>query len=283
MNMTFDDEYTKLLDLIKYKEYRRYGKDLYAKYIFDGGYEWKYEYNICEFVWGFVKNPCFAPGLVRYLEKNVIDMRKYLKILAKSNKRVDSSRLYHKWESAMNVAESCDKPCIIYSTENSHLMMSGKIFCNDVDGELLHGLLMTKSFVANLDYINIELAGTNQEGRQWRMDYRFHQSEVNKDSHYFEGDQPDLIFYAPFKHPLILMGSNLECVVSFNFIKNDDCVTTHNAFENQVKIVYGVCGGDMKKLIDQPTNTFTCELCRGHSLIIDTSNGYVDELSGNAN
>lgn len=273
MSMTFQDEYINLTELIRYKEYRRYGDDLYAQYVFDGGYEWKYEYNICEFVWGFVKNPCFAPRLVEYLEKNIVNMRKYLKILANGNKKVRSTCLYNKWDAAMNVAELSKTQSIIYSTENSHLMLSGKMVCNDVDGELWHGMLMTTDFADSLTDINVELSGLNSDGFKWSMDYRFTKDEVQKDSRFFDNDSnSELLFYSPFKHPLILLGSDLKCVVSFNTIDNV-------ALESQVNMVYGLCCPEMRNLIKYPTNTFTCELCRGSRLVIDTSNGVVDEIS----
>jgi hypothetical protein len=272
MSMTFDQEYKELTDLINFKEYRRYGNDLFAKYVFDGGYEWKYEYNICEFVWGFVKNPCFAPRLVRYLEKNVTDMKKYLKILAKSNKQVNNSNLFGKWESAMNAAEGSKNPCIIYSTENSHVMMGrdNQMFCNDVDGDLWHGLLMTENLVNSLHYIKFEVSGVSSENNEWTMEYMFDQIEIQKKARYFDSEQQGLLFYSPFKHPLILFNSNLECTVT---------LVGEDVTENQIKLVYGICGKGLRNFLQNPTNTFTTELCNNSRLIVDTSNGVVDEES----
>ena len=104
---------------------------MYARYKYDYNEdgEWKFEYNICEFVWGFCKNPCFAKALTRQLEKNITDLNGLVKALAKGNRHIKSERLYHKWDTAMNIIDLNDnkKPLIIYSTENSHIWSDKKI------------------------------------------------------------------------------------------------------------------------------------------------------------
>lgn len=274
MHMTYDEEYENLKDLIIFKGYRRYGDDLYTKYSFEDGYEWKFEYNICEFGWGFCKSPCFANELVKQLKKDIPNMNKCLKALAKGN-NVKSDRMYTKWDTAMDAVELNDnsrKPLIIYSTENSHFWSDKKVFCNDVDGELWHGILMTQDSLDNLDHIGIELCGTNAEGYDWNIEYRWHQTDVLKASSSFD---TELILFTPFKHPLILLNSGLELNVSFNFV--DDRLPK----ETQIKMVYGICNSTLRNWIENPTSTFTTELAFGRKLIVDTSNYIVDEVSIN--
>ena len=277
MQMTFDEEYYELLDLIKLKDYRRYGDDLYAKYCFNDGYKWKFEYNICELVWGFCKNPCFANGLVKQLEKNVPNMNKCLKALAKGNK-VKNNRMYMRWDTAMDAVELNDapnRPLIIYSTESSHVWTNKTVFCNDVDGELWHGILMTRDVVDHLDYINIELWGTNSENEEWMTEYRWHQTDVDKSSTLFETANSGLMLFTPFKHPLILFKSGLELKVTFNFVDG------RLPQETQIKMVYGVCNSTLREWIEFPTTTFTTELAFGRKLIVDTSKETIDDVDMN--
>lgn len=272
--MTFFEEYNDLLELIKFKDYRRYGDGLYAKYCFDDGYEWKFEYNICELAWGFCKSPCFANGLVQQLEKGLPDMNKCLKALAKGN-NVKINRMYTKWDTAMDAVDLNDnpnRPLIMYSTESSHVWTNKKVFCSDVDGELWHGVLMTQDVVDNMDNINIELSGTNEDDIQWNIDYRWHQTDIHKSTKSFgEG----LILFTPFKHPLILFNSGLEVNVTFNFTDGRLPQETH------IKMVYGVCNSILREWIEEPTSIFTTELAFGRKLAVDTSKGIVDELSLN--
>lgn len=273
--MTSTQEYNELLDLIKFKQYRRYGDDLYAKYCFDDGYEWKYEYNICELVWGFCKNPCFANKLVKKLEKTIPDMNQCLKVLAKGNVNVKSSRMYNRWETAMDAVDLNDnnKPMIIYSTENSHVWADKKVFCNDVDGELWHGVLMTKDAINQLDYIGVELSGKNYKGFDWKTEYRWHSTDVIELSRMFDSEQSELVLFTPFKHPLILLGTGLNVSVSFNFLDG------RLPKESQIKMVYGVCNTVLHNWIENPTSTFTTELAYNRKLIVDTSKACVDEIS----
>jgi len=275
--MSSAQEYNDLLDLIKFKEYRRYGNDLYAKYCFDDGYEWKFEYNICELVWGFCKNPCFANRLVKLLENSIPDMNICLKVLAKGNVNINNTKMYNRWETAIDAIElnESQKPMIIYSTENSHVWSNKRIFCNDVDGELWHGVLMTKDALDNLDYISIELSATNYNNQKWKTEYRWHSSDVVNQCREFDYLQKDLLLFTPFKHPLILLHSGLDVNVSFNFTDG------RLPKESQIKMVYGVCNNTLRNWIEHPTCTFTTELAHGRKLIVDTSQSCVDEVSIN--
>lgn len=272
MMMTFDDEYNELMDLIKFKKYRRYGDNLYAQYVFDDGFEWKLEYNICELVWGFCKNPCYANRLVEALGTKTPDMNKCVKTLAKSNKNIRSDRTYNSWEAAINAVELNDNskhPFIVYSTESTHLWTDKKVFCNDVDGELWHGILMTKDALDNLDRICVELSGTNSREKRWNMEYMWHSSDVKTLITHID----DNVFFSPFKHPLILIDSGLEVAVSFHFTDG------RLPKESQVKMVYGLCNSVLRHWIENPTSTFTTELAHGRKLVIDTTRERVDEMS----
>lgn len=274
--MSFSDEYKDLMELIKFKQYRRYGNDLFSQFCFDDGYEWKLEYNICELVWGFCKNPCYAKRLVKTLEKDIPDMNKCLKVLAKGNSNIRSERMYNRWDTAMDAIDLNDKknkPMIVYSTENSHVWSNKKVFCSDVDGELWHGILMTQDALTNLDYIGVELIGTNVDEENWETEYRFHSSDILKQVRSFTYDNQELQLFTPFKHPLIMLNSGLEISVSFNFIDG------RLPKESQIKTVYGVCNTSLRKWLEKPTSTFTTELCLGRKLIVDTTKECVDEVS----
>lgn len=269
--MTFDEEYYELIKLFKLKEFRRYGDDLYTKYCFDWGYEWKFEYNICELVWGFCKNPCFAKGLIKQLEKDIIDMNIFVKVLAKSNKAIKPEKLCNRWDSAMDLIELNDykTPVVVYSTENSHIWTDKKIVCDDVDGELWHGILMTEDFLSNLGNICIELSGRNIDNDIWEKRFVWDSCDLMNSSRVFEDN---VYIFTPFKHPLILLNSGLEVSVSFNFVDG------RLPKEGHVKIIYGVCNSSLKDWIENPTTTFTTELAFGHKISVDTSNGIIDEL-----
>ena len=273
MNMTFEEEYADLLKLIKFKDHRRYGTDLYAKYCFDGGYEWKHEYNICELVWGFCKNPCFAKELVVELDNNVIDMNVFMKTLAKGNKKIKSNKLCCDWDSAIAQLDTNDSnaPFIVYSTENSHLWSDKKIFCDDIDGELWHGILMTPDVLYGLDHITLELSGKNSDGVEWLKEIRWAVEDIIVNSRAFD---EELNLFTPFKHPLILTNSGISLNVYFNFIDGKLFA------ENQIKMVYGICSSSLKKWIEDPTSPFTTELAFGDKIIIDTSNSIVNYVCG---
>lgn len=279
MNMTWDDEYRELMNLIKFKKYRRYGNDLYAHYQFDDGYEWKFEYNLCEIVWGFCKNPCFANTLVKKLEEDVPDMNKCITTLAKGNNKISSKKMFSSWSSAMDAIDLNDtpKPMIVYSTESSHVLTNKKVFCNDVDGDMWHGLLMTDEVIENLEHISVELTGVNSNGKLWSTEYRWFVTDVVSQSKRFEREDSGLMLFSPFKHPIILMGSGINIAVSFHFMDG------RLPDESQIRMIYGLCNTVLHKWIETPSTTFTTHLAYDRKLIVDTSNGRVDEVSMKVN
>ena len=273
--MSFADEHQELLTLINYKNYRRYNNDLYALYDTDGTgqSEWKFEYNICEFVWGFCKNPCYAKRLTKALEDDVQNFNGFLKVLARSNNNIKPSNLYHKWDTAIDVAdkETNERPSIVYSTESSHLWSNKKVFCNSIDGELWHGILMTKDTVDNLESIRIDLQGTNSRNMEWKSDYLWHVSDVMMKCKTF-GEDNNLVLFTPFVHPVILIGDCVQLAVSFSFTDG------RLPKESQIKIVYGICNSALTKWLEKSTG-FKTQLTPNRKLIVNIPNNTVDEVT----
>ncbi len=274
--MSFADEHSRLLDLIKYKKYRRYGNDLYAQYDKDASVQWKFEYNICEFVWGFCKNPCYAKRLVKALEENVQSCDGFLKLLARSNNNVKPSKLYHKWDNAVDVAdnsETKDKPVIVYSTECSHLWTNKTVFCNSLDGDLWHGILMTRDVVDHLDNVKIQLQGKNSRGQHWKSEFLWHVSDVIAHSKPFDNTtEVSPMLFTPFAHPIILYNECLNVSVTFNFLDG------RLPKESQIKIVYGICNRILGEWLGKSTG-FKTQLTPNRKLIVNIPNLTVDEVS----
>jgi hypothetical protein len=186
--------------------------------------------------------------------------------------------LYHKWESAVDIADgdNSDKPLIVYSTESSHLWTNKKVFCNNIDGELWHGILMTNDTVDNLESIKIQLEGTNSQNKQWKSEFLWHSSDVVLNSKPFNAlgstDNSSLVLFTPFKHPLVLINECLSVAVSFNF--NDGRLPK----ESQIKIVYGVCNNVLVKWLEKCSG-LKIQLSHDSKLTFNIPNNTVDETS----
>lgn len=274
MYTSFKDEYNSLVDLAKYKKYRRYGKDLYVRENNETDV-WKPEYNISEFTWGFCKSPCYAKRLTDSLEQAIPDHKKYLKTVAKSNKNVSANKLHQTWESAISVVQKSDKsiPLIVYSTENSHIVTDKTVFCNDVDGEFWHGILLSPEVLANLDNIIVSVSGIDFEGNEWCTDFIWHVTDIKRMATQFNSLEP-MFYFSPFKHPVLLFNSSLSLNVSFNFI--DGRLPSSSC----VKMVYGVCNAALEEWLTS-SEYFTTELAFDRKLVINK--GRCRELSVGVN
>jgi hypothetical protein len=268
MNPTFNDEYKALNDLIKYKNYIRYGKDLYSR----SRESLKHEYNISEFAWGFCKNPCYAKRLTETLENSVPDNRKFLKAVAKSNNNVTQNKLYPQWEGALKAIERAgiDVPLIVYSTETSHVWNNKTLFCNDIDGEFWHGMLLTSETLQNLDSLKLVISGVDLNNEDWELEYIFSALEVKHNVTQFNSVTPSF-FFSPFKHPVVFVNSSLSLRATFSFMDG------RLPSDTQIKMVYGVCNCALSEWLK--INTLTTQLTSDAKLTI--KNGKCDVFTLN--
>lgn len=244
---TFQDEYKALYRLIYKKCYCRYRDKLCT--IKDG--RLCPEYNLCEFVWGFCKNPCFAKRLVEQLETTLPDQKPFFRAISRSNRKVSANKLFSKWDQALAVAQEAEshnetsRPMIVYSTETSSMISSKTIFCDQVDGEFWHGILLAPDILSNLESIKMKIEHQNHEQRnQTVVTYEWNNRKIRKLSTLL--NQPTSMFYfSPFKDPLVLFNNPLELHVSFNFVDG------RLPNESTIKMVYGVCNMQLEQWLEK--------------------------------
>lgn len=267
---TFQDEYKALYRLIYNKRYSRYRDKLCT--IKDG--RLCPEYNLCEFVWGFCKNPCFAKRLVEQLEVTLPDQKPFFRTISRSNRKVSANKLFSKWDQALAVAQEAEshikqtdknvRPMIVYSTETSSMISSKTIFCDQVDGEFWHGILLAPDVLSNLESIKLKIVYNNNEQNdppQTVSTYEWNNQKIRKLSTLL--NQPTSMFYfSPFKDPIVLFNNPLELHISFNFIDG------RLPNESTIKMVYGICNMQLEQWLEKFRHFVPMRLCDGQELIL---------------
>lgn len=261
MYPTFKDEYDSLVDLTKFKNYRRYGKSLYVKESPESD-NWKPEYNLAEFAWGFCKSPCYAKRLVDTLETNLPDHKKFLKVLSRANNNITPNKVFSQWESAVSaiVKENSSNPMVLYSTESNHVWKNKTLYCNDVDGELWHGMLIPPDVLMGLETISVTLTGKDFDNEPWATEYFWNAKDVKTMCVQFNSIEPQF-YFSPFKHPLILLNGGLSVKVDLTFV--DGCIPN----ESNVKMVYGICNTVLQNWLND-IDSFTSETAFDQKLVM---------------
>jgi len=269
-SLSVDDEFELLLNLIKTLSLKRYADAFFVKYK-----TLQRAYSIREFVWAYCYNPSFADRLIVRLEERVPDYKQYLSILARANKKIHIDNIFLEWNDAATELEKPDNiHPITYSVENSSIWTKNSIKVTSVDGDLWNGVVFASDILANIDTVQIELETTNSKGMQWGRVYEWSGDDIvaSCKSIYDGAEQieqeDDLFLFTPFKHPLILRGVDLKCVVSIHLYdgtKIDD---------DNVKLVFSVCS---ESFCDWLSNEkFKLELAYGDKYIVDIAHEAID-------
>lgn len=267
---TFQDEYEALQRLISNKRYHRCGDKLCT--LKDGAMV--PEYNLCEFVWGFCKNPCFAKRLIETLETKLRDHKPIYRLISRSNKKVSAQKLFPKWEQALAVAQEAEshietsRPMIVYSTETSSMISSKTIYCDQVDGEFWHGVLLADDVLSNLESIKMKIVHTGEENNfqtnkppQTVASYEWNNRKIRKSSTLL--NQPTSMFYfSPFKNPILMFNNPIELQISFNFIDG------RLPNESTIKMVYGICNMQLEQWLEKFGFSVPMRLCDDKTLVI---------------
>lgn len=268
--LSLQDELNILLNLVKTLSLKRYQDTFFVKYN-----TLQKTYTINEFVWAHCYNPCYANRLIERIQEIVPDYKKYLSILARANKKINVDNVFMEWNDA---ATELERPefthPIVYSIENSSMWSKNAIKATAVDGDLWNGVVCTQDVLANIDSIQIEISTVNSKGMQWGRVYEWSGREVvEKCKSLYEGIEEvspdeDLFLFTPFKHPLILRGVEIECIVSIQLYDGS------KVDEDNTKLVFGVCNTPFCEWLSN--EKFKLELAYGDKYIVDIAHESID-------
>jgi hypothetical protein len=267
MNYSYTEELKLLLNLVKFKDFQRYGMTLYAKYD-----TLKAECTIGELVWGWCKNPCFANRLIADLEARIPNCERYTSVLSKANRLIETSLLNDTFDGAMRqVCKKGDnKALLAYSNESTsiydiHSDELGFTVLNgtDEDGEMWHGLQVSRDpaeWEGRVDSVIMTIYSQqdNQKVTVWTKKYS--RSAVLKHTK----TAKDVRMFCPFKHPMILLNLNItvECLVKYQFPPSED-----------PKQVFGIASNDLCNWL--MTGIFETKISEGVRALVDMPNGQI--------
>lgn len=252
----YQEELKNLLDLVEFKQFRRYGSILYAKYDVV-----KPECSILELVWGWCRNPVFAGRLTADLEAKIPNCETFSKILAKSNKLIEKENLNPSFDRAMR--QVCDKvnPSILsFTTEGTNLFDAADtnyqvLNGTDDDGELWHGILVeSPEEWKQVSDITITIFKGDPKHIVWEQ--TFTAAEVQRNTKRVN----DLFAFLPFKHPLLILNMDILIETRVNFYEEA-------ADRTPVKQILGIGCNDFCNWISDAC--FETKLCNGYSAVID--------------
>lgn len=206
----FVQEFDRLMTAYKVTQYQRFGNYFYAKYV-----TLKKECSICEFVWNYCRQPRFAAKLTKSLRERIPDTKDMLKLLAKGNRNI--SLIHTNWNDTFDAVSKTEfKPMSAYC--NDYLFNptnNKKLFLDDTDGELFHGLLIHKDALPNIEWFSFSIYYREYEDRNDFSDkcvYKDHDSSLSMVEFCFDHDDvveyskespiEDYVLYVPFKHPV---------------------------------------------------------------------------------
>ena len=225
MSFTFADELKALVDLVKFKNYRRSGCVLYAKY----GY-FKPECTITEMVWGFCRNPCYARSLSRELSALIPD---YVDIFAKANQCITQDSIFPTFDYAMrelatkaNKANKTPAPKhIAFSSESTNpcdgIVIDGEscqyertLHATDEDGEIWCGIsIPDENWIDNVVNVAITIHGGDSENNELLWQNTFSRASVAKRMK----KRNDVLMFQPFKHALPLLDLKLRMTICITY------------------------------------------------------------------
>ncbi len=220
MSVTFADELKALIDLVKFKKYKRSGCVLYAKYSY-----FKPECTITELVWGFCRNPCYARKLARELSLLIPD---YAQLLGKANTDVAQVCLFPTFDYAMRrlstSRRSNEQPqqALVFSSESTNPLdmsnSSGLVFnATDEDGEIWCGLAVpSEKWTDNVESIKVSIFNRDVENPSLLWQCAFSNASVVKRVK----KRNDVVMFQPFKHALPLLDLNFRVQTIVNFRSN---------------------------------------------------------------
>ncbi len=263
---TFADELKNLIQLIKFKGYRRNGCVLYAKYEF-----FKPECTISELVWGFCHNPCYARRLVHQLSTMLPD---YIEIMGKSNQMITESFMFSSFDTAM--AQLCNKiqtppNHISFSTEstNKYDLMFTDASQNvtvvhnatDDDGELWHGLhINTSTHVSSEEWcdmvedISVSIYDIGSPNTTLLWQHKFSKrASISKRLKMHN----NVLMFHPFKHALPLLDVDIRIMTCIRYKSN---VHARDVPQVMTEQVFGICSNDFCSWLSE--SSFELKLCK---------------------
>ena len=215
-NLTYDDELKNLLELVKFKNFVRYGHVLYSDYCGT----LKPECTVGELVWGWCRNPCFAISLIKEMLSILPD---FPKILGRSNRYICSDLIATNFDQAMVMvcAKTGNAPHLAYSIESTNQMdqvyeestaesdhyvrlLNGTGF----DGELWHGLSVNQEWGKGVSSVCVSIYGGGATKRNLLWQHTYTGSSITKRTR----ARNDVVMFQPFKHPLPLMELDITVV-----------------------------------------------------------------------
>jgi hypothetical protein len=251
----YQEELNNLMDLVKFKEYRRYGPILYAKYEVV-----KPECSILELVWGWCRNPVFAARLTADLEAKIPNCETFSKVLAKSNRLIDTDNLNRSFDQAMRQVCNKREPSLMsFTTESTNLfdvvdtnyqLMNG----TDDDGELWHGVLIeNENEWKQVSDITITIYKEDPKYIVWEQ--TFSAAEVRRNTKRVN----DVVAFLPFKHPLLILNMDILIETRINFYEDSE--------RTPLKQIFGIGSNDFCNWLSDAC--FETKLCNGYSAVID--------------
>ena len=221
MSLTFQDELKALIQLVKFKNYRRSGCVLYAKY----GY-FKPECTITELVWGFCRNPCYARALSRELSALIPD---YVELMGKANQSIESESIYCTFDYAMKelarsrrdkvpkalvYSSESTNPCdsIVIDSENCQYVRT--LHTTDEDGEIWCGILVqNEQWAKNVERITVSIYEGDVESNYLLWQHTYSHASVAKRVK----KRNNIYVFQPFKHALPLLDLKLRMTTCITY------------------------------------------------------------------
>jgi len=260
MNLTFDEELKRLLDLVAFKGYKRVGQVLYASYADD---VLKPECTINEVVWGFCYNPWFAKALIAELKNLIID---YAVVLGRANRTIEDDCVNNTMDEAMAQVLAINGPPLSYSIQttagNNYYYdreSDHRIFrafnATENDGQLWHGLLVPDTKWANgVEEISVTIQSGSTGEVVWQR--VFNTSSIKRRTKQLD---ENVVVFQPFRHPLPLLGLDIEVYTEIQFAPNTQSI---DAFQ-----LFGVVSNDFWEWLTK--SSFTIKLCSGDKAQVD--------------
>lgn len=215
MSFTFNDELKALIDLINFKQYKRDGCVLYAKYQY-----FKPECTITELVWGFCRNPCYAKRLARELYAIIPD---YTQLLSKANESVTNDILFSSFDNAMRCLSSFKKDriakSIVFSNESTNLrdrviestsnigQLVKTLNATDDDGEVWCGIIVPDiAWTDSIENVCVTIYDSQKDANNLLWKYQYSRASVAKRIKNRNG----IYVFQPFKHALPILDLNIR-------------------------------------------------------------------------
>lgn len=261
INLTFNEELSRLEDLIEFKRYERVGDVLYARYD-----TLRPECTLSELVWGNCKSPCFANRLIEQLREIVPS---FPSILSQTNREVSNYLTFRTFDEAIGMINDTEDDGIhvVYSTENSNPAdcvyeegdsQKRMMVATDEDGELWCGVVISEALLQGIDDITVTFFDSKQQSI-WEQTFS-HGAVVRRTK-----DRNGKLIFQPFRHPVPLLDLEISIVTVIRF-NQSAC----NYFATQL---FGIVSNDFCEWLGR--SLFEIKLCRGWSVVMDMPTGRI--------